>query len=222
MGGTFIDGAGVQRELLDWGELAWVSHPPSTGAEQLVVIESRSSRGSATTSTSTRSRRRSSGCVRDESSNGSSGEQRARARRRRRSSRPIVVHASFNTGAETVRLTVVLGPCVGADGLRAASTSRARSPGRRCGRRCTPPSSPISASPGPRPPGGPGSAARPGRGRRRAPRRGAQPARHARAQGREPAQRFPLPLILGSDGAGVRRDTGEEVVIFPVAALGRP
>jgi zinc-binding alcohol dehydrogenase/oxidoreductase len=26
---------------------------------------------------------------------------------------------------------------------------------------------------------------------------------------------FPLPLIPGSDGAGVRRDTGEEVVIFP-------
>jgi zinc-binding alcohol dehydrogenase/oxidoreductase len=26
---------------------------------------------------------------------------------------------------------------------------------------------------------------------------------------------FPLPLVPGSDGAGVRRDTGEEVVVFP-------
>jgi NADPH:quinone reductase-like Zn-dependent oxidoreductase len=26
---------------------------------------------------------------------------------------------------------------------------------------------------------------------------------------------YPLPLILGSDGAGVRRDTGDEVVIYP-------
>ena len=26
---------------------------------------------------------------------------------------------------------------------------------------------------------------------------------------------FPLPLVPGSDGAGVRRDTGEEVVIYP-------
>ncbi|MDQ2964462.1 MAG: oxidoreductase, partial [Chloroflexota bacterium] len=26
---------------------------------------------------------------------------------------------------------------------------------------------------------------------------------------------FPLPLVPGSDGAGVRRDTGEEVVIHP-------
>lgn len=30
-----------------------------------------------------------------------------------------------------------------------------------------------------------------------------------------PAYVFPLPLILGSDGAGVRRDTGEDVVILP-------
>jgi NADPH:quinone reductase-like Zn-dependent oxidoreductase len=33
--------------------------------------------------------------------------------------------------------------------------------------------------------------------------------------GASPAHRFPLPLILGSDGAGIRRDTGEEVVILP-------
>lgn len=29
------------------------------------------------------------------------------------------------------------------------------------------------------------------------------------------ANAFPLPVVPGSDGAGVRRDTGEEVVIFP-------
>jgi zinc-binding alcohol dehydrogenase/oxidoreductase len=33
--------------------------------------------------------------------------------------------------------------------------------------------------------------------------------------GANPAYRFALPLVLGSDGAGVRRDTGEEVVILP-------
>jgi len=31
---------------------------------------------------------------------------------------------------------------------------------------------------------------------------------------------YPLPLIPGSDGAGVRRDTGEEVVIYPSLAWG--
>jgi zinc-binding alcohol dehydrogenase/oxidoreductase len=30
-----------------------------------------------------------------------------------------------------------------------------------------------------------------------------------------PAYQFPLPIIPGSDGAGIRRDTGEEVVVFP-------
>jgi zinc-binding alcohol dehydrogenase/oxidoreductase len=30
-----------------------------------------------------------------------------------------------------------------------------------------------------------------------------------------PAYRFPLPLVPGSDGAGISRDTGEEVVIYP-------
>jgi zinc-binding alcohol dehydrogenase/oxidoreductase len=30
-----------------------------------------------------------------------------------------------------------------------------------------------------------------------------------------PAYVFPLPLVPGSDGAGIRRDTGEEVVIYP-------
>jgi zinc-binding alcohol dehydrogenase/oxidoreductase len=35
-----------------------------------------------------------------------------------------------------------------------------------------------------------------------------------------PAYRFPLPFVPGSDGAGVRRDTGEEVVVFPSLAWG--
>ena len=30
-----------------------------------------------------------------------------------------------------------------------------------------------------------------------------------------PAYQFDLPVIPGSDGAGIRRDTGEEVVIYP-------
>jgi zinc-binding alcohol dehydrogenase/oxidoreductase len=39
-------------------------------------------------------------------------------------------------------------------------------------------------------------------------------------KGASPAHQFALPLILGSDGAGVRRDTGEEVVILPSLAWG--
>jgi NADPH:quinone reductase-like Zn-dependent oxidoreductase len=39
-------------------------------------------------------------------------------------------------------------------------------------------------------------------------------------KGANPAYRFPLPLVLGSDGAGVRRDTGEEVVVYPLLGWG--
>ena len=37
---------------------------------------------------------------------------------------------------------------------------------------------------------------------------------------RQGRYRSPLPHIIGADGAGVRTDTGEEVVILPVARLG--
>ena len=36
-----------------------------------------------------------------------------------------------------------------------------------------------------------------------------------------PAYVFPLPLVPGSDGAGIRRDTGEEVVIYPGLGWGQ-
>jgi NADPH:quinone reductase-like Zn-dependent oxidoreductase len=39
-------------------------------------------------------------------------------------------------------------------------------------------------------------------------------------RGAIPTYRFPLPLVLGSDGAGVRCDTGEEVVVFPMLGWG--
>jgi zinc-binding alcohol dehydrogenase/oxidoreductase len=35
-----------------------------------------------------------------------------------------------------------------------------------------------------------------------------------------PAYQFELPLVPGSDGAGVRRDTGEEVVLYPAIGWG--
>lgn len=116
MQGTFIDGAGVQRELLDWGELGWVSHPPSTGAEQLVVIDVTLEPGFGH-DFHKHPQQEEVIWVR---------EGRVEQWLERESSElgpgdavfipPDLVHASFNTGTETARLTVVLGPCVGAAG----------------------------------------------------------------------------------------------------------
>ncbi len=40
-------------------------------------------------------------------------------------------------------------------------------------------------------------------------------------KGANPMYHFPLPLVLGSDGAGIRRDTGEEVVVYPMLGWGQ-
>jgi quercetin dioxygenase-like cupin family protein len=116
MGGTFIANAEVQREQLDWGQLGWVSNPPSTGAEQLVVIDVTLEPGFG-----------------HDFHKHPQQEEVIWVREGRieqwldRDSRtlgpgdavfipPDLVHGSFNTGAETARLTVVLGPCVGEAG----------------------------------------------------------------------------------------------------------
>ena len=39
MSGKFIPAAEADREQLDWGALAWLSRPATTGAKDLVVIE---------------------------------------------------------------------------------------------------------------------------------------------------------------------------------------
>jgi quercetin dioxygenase-like cupin family protein len=39
MPGKFMVREHVAPEILDWGQLRWLSHPPSTGAGQLTVID---------------------------------------------------------------------------------------------------------------------------------------------------------------------------------------
>ncbi|MEZ4868892.1 MAG: cupin domain-containing protein [Caldilineaceae bacterium] len=39
MNGKFVPGSAAEREQLDWGSLAWVCRPSSTGAKDLTVIE---------------------------------------------------------------------------------------------------------------------------------------------------------------------------------------
>lgn len=39
MKGKFVLSRETPQEVLDWGQLRWMSHPPSTNASQLTVIE---------------------------------------------------------------------------------------------------------------------------------------------------------------------------------------
>ena len=144
-GRAFIDGAGVQRERLDWGELGGSAIRRSTGAEQLAVIDVTLEPGFGHDFHKHAEQeeviwvRRADEIEQWLERGPASSVSRPATRV---SSRPIVVHASFNTGAETARLTVVLGPA-SAPAATSSSTSRARSPGAPCGRRCTPPSSRV-------------------------------------------------------------------------------
>jgi len=39
MNGKFVLARNTPQEILDWGKLRWMSHPPSTNAQNLTVIE---------------------------------------------------------------------------------------------------------------------------------------------------------------------------------------
>ncbi len=39
MGGTFVLSRDVERDVLDWGEMGWISRPSNTGAKELTVMD---------------------------------------------------------------------------------------------------------------------------------------------------------------------------------------
>ena len=116
MGGRFVHLDDVQREELDWGSLGWISRPTSTGARQLTVIDVRLEPGKGHDFHVHPGQEEvilvEEGQIEQwlgtESTMLSPGESVF--------IEADTVHASFNTGSVTARLTVVLGPCLGEDG----------------------------------------------------------------------------------------------------------
>ena len=123
MNGRFVHETDIEREQLDWGGLGWISRPPTTGARQLTVLD-----------------------VSLESGHGhdfhthpeqeevivvQAGEIEQWLEREKAVLGPGeavfigagTVHASFNTGEETARLTVALGPCSGEGGYELVDVS---------------------------------------------------------------------------------------------------
>ena len=123
MSGKFVHEADIEREVLDWGGLGWISRPPSTGAQALTVID-----------------------VSLEPGHGhdfhihpeqeevivvQAGEIEQWLEEEKTTLGPGeavfigagTVHASFNTGSETARLTVALGPCAGEGGYELVDVS---------------------------------------------------------------------------------------------------
>ena len=116
MTGKFMLSADTPPETLDWGKLRWMSHPPSTGAGQLTVIEVNITPGKGHDFHKHPDQEEVIYCI--------SGEVEQWLDREKRILGPgdsvfigaDVVHASFNVGGTDAQLLAILGPCVGEQG----------------------------------------------------------------------------------------------------------
>ncbi len=116
MTGTFMMSANTPPEVLDWGKLRWMSHPPSTGAGQLTVIEVNITPGNGHDFHKHPDQEEVIYCI--------SGQVEQWLDQEKRIFGPgdsvfigaDVVHASFNTGDSDAKLLAILGPCVGDQG----------------------------------------------------------------------------------------------------------
>ena len=116
MTGKFMMSAETPAEVLDWGKLRWMSHPPSTGAEQLTVIEVNITPGNGHDFHKHPDQEEVIYCI--------SGTVEQWLDREKRIFGPGdsvfigagVVHASFNVGETDAQLIAILGPCVGEQG----------------------------------------------------------------------------------------------------------
>ena len=123
MTGTFVRRADVEREQLDWGGLGWVSRPSSTGARQLTVLEVTLEPGHSHDFHKHPDQ--------EEIILVQAGEIEQWVEEKSAVLGPGeavfigkgTVHASFNTGQETARLIVALGPCAGEGGYELVDVS---------------------------------------------------------------------------------------------------
>ncbi len=113
MPGKFMIRSDVAPEILDWGQLRWLSSPPATGAKDSTVID--------VTLTPGKGHNFHKHPDQEEMILVVAGQVEQWLDREKRILGPGdsvfipagVVHASFNAGAADARLAAILGPCVG-------------------------------------------------------------------------------------------------------------
>lgn len=116
MTGKFMLSSETPPEVLDWGELRWMSSPPATGAKDLTVIEVNITPGDGHDFHKHPDQ--------EEVIYVISGKVEQWLDREKRILGPgdsvfigaDVVHASFNVGDDDAKLIAILGPCVGPEG----------------------------------------------------------------------------------------------------------
>lgn len=116
MTGTFMMSSTTPAEALDWGQLRWMSHPPSTGARQLTVIEVTISPGQGHDFHKHLDQEEVIYCISGKVEQWLGTEKRIFGPGDSVFIGADVVHASFNVGDSDARLLAILGPCVGDQG----------------------------------------------------------------------------------------------------------
>jgi quercetin dioxygenase-like cupin family protein len=116
MAGKFVIASEVQPEILDWGQLRWLSNPPSTGAKDLTVINVTLAPGKGHDFHRHPDQEEVIYVV--------AGQVEQWVDRDKRILGPgdsaflpaDTVHASFNVGSAEAKIVAILGPCVGEKG----------------------------------------------------------------------------------------------------------
>ena len=116
MTGRFMLSAETPPEELDWGSLRWMSHPPSTEAKQLTVIEVTLSSGKGHDFHKHPDQEEVIYVIDGSVEQWLDQEKRILGPGDSVFIDADVVHASFNVGASEAKLLAILGPCVGEGG----------------------------------------------------------------------------------------------------------
>jgi quercetin dioxygenase-like cupin family protein len=123
MKGKFVKESDVEREELDWGGLGWISRPPATGAEALTVLDVTLEPGHGHAFHVHPDQEEVIVVQAGEIEQWLESEKSMLGPGEAVFIGAGTVHASFNTGGETARLTVALGPCAGEGGYELVDVS---------------------------------------------------------------------------------------------------
>ena len=103
----------TEPEILDWGQLRWLSHPPSTGANQLTVIDVSLMPGKGHDFHKHPDQEEVILVVAGKVEQWVDREKRILGPGDSAHIPADVVHASFNVGDTEAKIAAILGPCVG-------------------------------------------------------------------------------------------------------------
>jgi quercetin dioxygenase-like cupin family protein len=113
MPGKFVIASETPPDVLDWGELRWMSNPPTTGARQLTVIDVTLAPGKGHDFHKHPDQEEVIYVIAGEVEQWIGQEKRMLVPGDCAYIPADVVHASFNVGAADAKVVAILGPCVG-------------------------------------------------------------------------------------------------------------